>query len=117
MGVSEDASLGWSRDVGFRSGVSRPFQAYDVASERPLNLIVHPIAVMDSALRDGLHWNPDETNDKLDEMLSVVADVGGTWMSCWHNTSVSEDGDWAGWSSTYTHMISTARRLMNRNLM
>ena len=117
MGISEDASLGWSRDVGFRSGVSRPFQAYDVASERPLNLIIHPIAVMDSALRDGLYWNPDETNDKLDEMLSVVADVGGTWMSCWHNTSVSEDGDWAGWSSTYTHMISTARRLMNRNLM
>ena len=109
LGVSEDASLGWSRDVGFRSGVSRPFQAFDIASDRPMRLVVHPIAVMDSALREGLELNPEESTEKLDLLLNVVADVGGTWMSCWHNTSVSEDGDWVGWSSTYIHMISTAK--------
>ena len=116
LGVSEDASLGWSRDVGFRSGVSRPFQAFDIASDRPMRLVVHPIAVMDSALREGLELNPEESTEKLDLLLNVVADVGGTWMSCWHNTSVSEDGDWVGWSSTYIHMISTAKRLVNRKL-
>ena len=30
MGIEHDMSLGWARDVGFRSGISRPFQAYDL---------------------------------------------------------------------------------------
>ena len=26
-------------------------------------------------------------------------------MSCWHNTSVSEDEPWLGWRATYLHMV------------
>ena len=34
---------------------------------------------------------------------------GGHWMSCWHNTSVSEDEPWQGWRATYLHMADIAR--------
>ena len=111
MGIERDASLGWARDVGFRAGTSRPFQAYDVHADRTLKLEIVPIAVMDMAMSVGLRWSPEEAKRKLDSRMQVVAEVGGHWTSCWHNTSVSEEGSWLGWRATYVHMVETARRL------
>lgn len=111
MGIQQEASLGWARDVGFRAGASRAFPAYDVEGERPLSLTVHPLAVMDSALKYGLNWSPKEAAEEMDEIMAVVAQVGGTWMSCWHNTSVSEVDGWQGWRATYLHMVQSARSL------
>lgn len=109
--IREDASHGWSRDVGFRSGTSKPFQGFSVLANRPLSVQIYPVAVMDSAMRVGLNWTPDQANSQLDAIMEVVSDVGGIWMSCWHNTSVSDAEEWVGWRATYLHMIETARRL------
>ena len=110
-GVETDASLGWSRDVGFRAGVSRPFRAYSLNEERGLGLSIHPVAVMDSALRVGQGWSPERARTELESLMKVVSDVGGVWMSCWHNTSVSNRDEWAGWRATFLHMVRTARGL------
>lgn len=111
LGIEEDASLGWSRDVGFRSGTSRPFEAYDLTSESAMGLTVHPVAVMDTALRVGLQWSPELASKHMDQMMEVVAMVGGTWMSCWHNTSFSDASEWQGWRATYVHMVHKVRQL------
>lgn len=111
MGVREDASLGWARDLGFRAGTSRSFPAYSVKEERALELTIHPIAVMDSALRVGLGWSPERAAREMDHAMTMVSKVGGTWLTCWHNTSVSDDEEWSGWRATYLHMVKSARRL------
>lgn len=110
LGIESDASLGWSRDVGFRAGFSRPFLAYDLHTEAALPLEVRPLAVMDTAMRVGLGWSAQDARARLEAMMGVVQEVGGTWMSCWHNTSVSEEGEWHGWRATYLHMVEVARR-------
>ena len=107
MGIEEDMSLGWARDVGFRSGVSRAFQAYDLEEERSLHLRIHPVAVMDVGIRH--MWSAREARGVLTAQMAVVSDVGGHWMSCWHNTSVSEEEPWQGWRATYLHMVDAAR--------
>ena len=107
MGIEEDMSLGWARDVGFRSGLSRAFQAYDLVEERPLKLRIHPVAVMDVGMRH--MWSAEEARGALSALMAVVSDAGGHWVSCWHNTSVSEEGPWRGWRATYLHMVETAR--------
>lgn len=111
LGIKTDASLGWSRDVGFRAGFSQPYPAYDLKTESSLPLLIHPIAVMDIAMRDGMGWSALEAKAHLRDMMHVVSKVGGTWMSCWHNTSVSEQLEWLGWQATYLDMVDTARRL------
>ena len=110
MGIKEDMSLGWARDVGFRSGISRPFQVYDLEEERALNVHIHPVAVMDVGMRLGLEWSAEEARNALSVRMAVVESVGGHWMSCWHNTSVSEDDLWEGWRATYLHMVAEARQ-------
>lgn len=111
MGIREDMSLGWSRDVGFRSGISRSFLGYDLTEDRAMAVRIHPIAVMDVGMVLGLLWSAEEAKEKLSARMEVVAEVGGDWMSCWHNTSVSEEPLWRGWRATYLHMVKEARRL------
>lgn len=115
LGIKADASLGWAREVGFRAGFSQAYPAYDVHSESTLNVMIHPMAVMDTALKSIMN-SPEEAQQCMRTMMEVVSDVGGTWMSCWHNTSVSEDGEWEGWRSTYLHMVESARELGGRTL-
>ena len=116
LGIGADASLGWAQDVGYRSGVSRPFQAYDLASDRPLQVNVHPVVVMDSAMKNGLNWSPEEAKEHVDAMVAVASAVGGVWMSCFHNTSVSDHEEWKGWRATYLHMVECVRRGAKRTL-
>lgn len=110
-GISHDASLGWSDDMGFRNGISRPFQAYDLTREECMSLVIQPMAVMDEAMRGPLGWTPQKAAVELTRSMDAVAVVGGQWMSCWHNTSVSEDGEWEGWRATYVHMLGHAQNL------
>ena len=107
MGIEDDMSLGWARDVGFRSGISRAFQVYDLEEERALELRIHPVAVMDVGMKHV--WSAEEARGALSAIMAVVSDAGGHWMSCWHNTSVSEDEPWQGWRATYLHMADIAR--------
>lgn len=110
-GISHDASLGWSDDMGFRNGISQPFQAYDLTRDECMSLVIEPMAVMDEAMRGSLGWTPQKACVELMRSMNAVAVVGGQWMSCWHNTSVSEDGEWEGWRATYLHMLSHAQNL------
>ena len=114
QGVEVDASLGWARDIGFRAGVSRTFPAFDLTTNERLALQIQPIAMMDSALKHGLKLSPDRVAEIVLPMMGVVAEVGGTWSMCWHNTSVSDADEWKGWRATYVHIVEAARARAGR---
>ncbi|MDA0728099.1 MAG: hypothetical protein O3B70_04150 [Bacteroidetes bacterium] len=108
--VVEDASLGWSREVGFRAGVSCPFPAYDWVHDKVLPMTIRPLAVMDMGLMECIRLFPQFAKVELPMMMDVVASIGGHWVSCWHNTTVSDDQAWKGWKSTYVHMAQELRQ-------
>ena len=114
MGVKVDSSLGWAHDVGFRAGTSRDFQAFDVGGNERLPLMRQPLVAMDEAMRGKLGWSPLEAEQHLVSILDVVASVGGVWRMCWHNTSVSDKGAWAGWKSTYVGITRKAQSMTVR---
>lgn len=50
---SEDYSMGYSEEIGFRAGTSTPFYFYDLTNEFQLPLKVHPVVASEKALRKG----------------------------------------------------------------
>ena len=50
LGIEEDASLGYTKDFGFRAGTGFPFRPYDPEREEELPLLVRPLVLMDIGL-------------------------------------------------------------------
>ena len=104
-GITHDYSMGYPDLPGFRAGMSRPYPAFDLAKNKPLPLIIHPVAVMDSSLKSYMKLTPEEAIQVVGEISDSVKKVGGTMVTLWHNTSVSDFGIWKGWQVVYVQVL------------
>lgn len=107
-GINHDYSMGYSSQLGFRAGTCTSFFWYDLQLEKQTHLTIHPFAVMDVTLKKYLKLNPDEAIIKIEELLSAIKLVDGTFCSLWHNESLSESGKWKGWQAVYAEMLKNS---------
>jgi hypothetical protein len=104
-GIKEDYSMGYSSAPGFRAGICTPFRFYDLPGEKETDLTLVPFTVMDVTLNEYMKLSPDKAIDKIRELVSKVKNVNGTFVSLWHNESLSETGYWKGWRRVYEEML------------
>ena len=108
VGINHDYSMGYASQVGFRAGTCTSFFWYDLQLEKQAHLKIHPFAVMDVTLQQYLKLNPEQAITQIDELLSSVKLVDGTFCSLWHNESLSESGRWKGWKAVYDEMLKNS---------
>jgi uncharacterized protein YjaG (DUF416 family) len=107
LGIKEDYTLGYASDVGFRAGTCTPFNFYDLYAEKESELKIFPFQVMDATLNQYLKLDVNEAIDKVAEIIDKVKQVKGTFISLWHNESLSDHGHWKGWEIVYKKMLET----------
>jgi hypothetical protein len=107
-GINHDYSMGYASQIGFRAGTCTSFFWYDLQLEKQSHLKIHPFAVMDVTLQQYLKLKPLEAIQKIEEIISNVKLVDGTFSSLWHNESLSETGKWKGWKMVYKEMLRGA---------
>lgn len=105
LGIKEDYTLGYSTDVGFRAGTCTPFNFYDLKNEKETDLKIIPFQVMDVTLNQYLKLDVDDALIRINEIIEKVKRVKGTFVSLWHNESLSDHGHWKGWESVYMKML------------
>lgn len=105
LGITDDHSMGYAPEPGFRAGLATPFPWYDLPAERPLPLTVHPVTYMDGTLNVYQRRTPDEAIHVIDELAASVRAVGGTFSSIWHNDTVRDGEVWAGWRRVFLHTL------------
>ncbi len=110
-GIIKDYSMGYADDVGFRAGTSIPFYFFNLNKNEKTNLLVFPFAYMDSAFKDNLKKTPEEAKTMVDEMMKLVANVGGLFMCIWHNSSITDDGEWLGWKGVLNYTVKRKNEL------
>ena len=49
-GIRFDESIGWSTQLAYRPGIAGPFAPFDLARNRPLNLLAMPLVSMEAAI-------------------------------------------------------------------
>lgn len=104
-GITEDYTMGFASQPGFRLGTCTPIPFYDLEYESTTKLLLYPFAVMDATLNMYMKLTPDEAVDVCQEMVGEVKAVNGSMISLWHNESVSEKWHWKGWSEVYRRML------------
>lgn len=106
--ITQDYSMGYPSQVGFRAGTSSSFYFYDITLEMPTRLKVFPFAVMDVTLRDYLRLSPEQASAQLRQIVDEVRAVNGLFISIWHNSSLGETHGWEGWRAVYNDLLGYA---------
>ncbi|WP_163716306.1 polysaccharide deacetylase family protein [Mangrovibacterium lignilyticum] len=112
-GIREDYTMGYSECIGFRAGIASPFFFYDLKEEQKTNLRVFPFQSMDISLRDYMGKTPEEALTLLKKMMVEINKCGGTFISLWHNESLSDEERWEGWRMVFEEMTADAIAFRN----
>jgi hypothetical protein len=107
-GITEDYTMGFADEIGFRAGICTAFAFYDLLKEEETSLVVHPFAVMDGTLNNYLKVSPREAINKIAVLVKEIKNVNGEFISIWHNETLSEWKDWKGWRIVYEEMVKVA---------
>jgi Family of unknown function (DUF7033) len=106
LGFALDSSQGYADRPGMRAGFSFPYRPYDIAADRPLDLVELPLAVMDATLSDDryLGLSAEDGFRRATAVLERVAEAGGTVAVLWHNDRFA--GPYArGWDRCYDRLL------------
>jgi len=93
MNITEDYSMGYNRQHGFRAGIADPFYFYDLDHDMPTGIKVFPFAFSINKF-----WKPDseENLDLIRRIIEEVKKVDGTLVAAWDNEALSSyrTGPW-----------------------
>ena len=100
-GITNDYSMGYADNVGFRASICTPYIFFDVLQNKVINLTIHPFAYMDGTLNQYLGLSIENAKEKVASLKRQVKEVGGVFIGVWHNETVNDKGIWKGWREVY----------------
>ena len=106
--IDEEYSMGYASNVGFRASTCTPFYFYDLDFEIQTPLKVFPFALMDTTLNDYLKLTPKQSLGKIRDLRNEIKAVNGTFITLFHNESLSDYLRWKGWKRLYESMLKIA---------
>lgn len=110
-GINQDHTMGYSYTPGFRASICTPFYFYDLIREYKTQLKIFPFALMEGALAKHLKLSVDKALAVVKELLSKVDEVGGTFITAWHNHTLSNDERSGEWLSLYTRILQEIEKI------
>lgn len=105
LDITDDYTMGYAFQVGFRASICTPFNFYDLDTELETKLKIHPFAVMEGTLKYHMKLRPSEGLEKIKALIDEVRAVNGVFISLWHNDTVNDRKIWKGWKTVYEEMV------------
>ncbi len=112
-GILEDYTMGYADQTGFRAGICTPFNFYDLETETTTNLVILPFQIMDVTLRDYMKLTPEEASKEIEQLMLEVKQVNGTFVSIWHNETLTDAGAWKGYREVFENMNQLGFKWVN----
>lgn len=103
--ITADFSMGFQDHIGFRAGTCTPFYWFDLKNNKITDLKIYPFCMMDVTLKNYMNLTIEEAENKIWDLLNSVKKVNGTFISIFHNDSLSDYGEWNSWNSLYEKLI------------
>ena len=63
---------------------------------------------MDATLNNYMKLSPDDAKLLVQKLITEVRNVNGTFISLWHNETLSETGIWKGWRTVFEFTVQQA---------
>jgi len=111
-GIEEDYSMGFPYQPGFRAGTSKPFYFYDLNNEKATSLKIFPMTLMDSSFINS-KLSQSEIINAISSLIKEIKTVDGTFISVWHNHTVSNTGEFKNLRYIHDQMIEISLLQIN----
>jgi peptidoglycan/xylan/chitin deacetylase (PgdA/CDA1 family) len=110
LGFRYDTSLGFPDALGFRAGIAHPFRVWDMARDRPSDLIEVPLAVMDATLAEKRYegLSAEAAKPRILALLDWAAEHGGGFSILWHPERFDAPSA-RGWDRLYFDVMDAVR--------
>ncbi len=105
IGITDDYSMGYATDIGFRAGTSQTFYFFDLLDNTSTTLMIHPFAFMEGVFKRYKPTPTDEILTVVAPMIEEIKQLNGTFISIWHNESLGTSRQWKGWRNVYKKML------------
>ena len=105
-GLSEDYSMGFHDEPGFRAGIARPYWFYDLQEDKQTDLKIFPFQVMDETFITHKKLDTTASKEIILKLLNETRKVGGLFVSIWHNTSLLDNQDQNGWREVFEFLLN-----------
>lgn len=107
--ITDDYSIGFASQHGFRAGICTPFRFYDLEQEIETPLLMHPFPFMDGTFIYYLKQSPENALKKIVQYIATYRKYGGEFIPIWHNRIYSEkEEEWQGWNKVFEEMVKAA---------
>ncbi|NNC70564.1 MAG: hypothetical protein HKN90_07080 [Flavobacteriaceae bacterium] len=103
--ITEDYTMAYAKHYGFRASTCTPFYFYDLDYEIQTPLKLFPVAVMDVTLRNYQNLSHKRSYQVIMKLAQEVQHVEGTFITLFHNETLSNKGNWSRWKKVYTDMF------------
>ena len=105
LSITDDFSMGYASELGFRAGTGRSFLWYDLEKEVCSELRVHPFCFMDATAHYYKKWTAEEAFAALAKMNDLLKKTNSKLMLVMHNYALGNDQEWEGWQKAYEHFL------------
>lgn len=103
--ITEDYSMGYVNEMGFRAGTCTPFLFYDLDYEIQTPLMIHSYHLMDYTL---LQFKSQlDKKETLQRFMNSIRKVNGTFVPIFHNYSFSEEERWEGFKELFNLILDS----------
>jgi hypothetical protein len=107
-GITDDYTMGFASEIGFRAGICNAYPFYDLDLESETRLMIHPFQIMDASLNLYMKLSPEAAVKNAAEVIEEVKKVNGTLITLWHNESISNMWPWEGWQNVLEEVVALA---------
>ena len=112
-GITDDYTMGFASLAGFRAGTCTEFKFFDLSKNHQTGLTIHPFQTMDVTLKNYLNLQPQQAWQLIESLMLEIKQVNGTFISLWHNESLSDSGQWQGWPEVFQQILEKGLILEN----
>lgn len=103
--ITDDYSMGYATQLGFRAGTGSSFLWYDVENEMSTELRIHPFCFMDTTAHFDRSLKVNDAFEQLEHMAERLKSCNSRLITVFHNFSLGSDKEWNGWATAYSSFL------------